>query len=29
MANKFEESAVKYEGEATLSKIKTWVHDHV
>jgi protein disulfide isomerase family A protein 3 len=29
MANKFEESNVKYDGDSALHKIKTWVHDNV
>ncbi|ELU16122.1 hypothetical protein CAPTEDRAFT_168943 [Capitella teleta] len=29
MANKFEESTVKYSGEASLHKMKTWLHDNV
>ena len=29
LANKFEESQVKYDGDAVLHKLKTWVTDNV
>lgn len=29
LANKFEDSQVKYDGEAVLAKLKTWVNDNV